>query len=355
MKGAVSVRTLTLLFLVLQSCDCRQHATGRVIDRETGKPLKGALVYSACNTIATDTGGYFESNCISGGLFRCPPMLVRIECAGYRPETAQIPLRGSNVVEMRKEYSLISGFPKYLKDCKVQGSMVVYDESGDTWHVSDTTDIKVQRLPASTFKIINLLIALETKSIKNEFEVVKWVGSTDTAKYGYRPDIYHDMTVQEAFTVSAGWVFMELAKKIGKENYRKYLKACNYGNQQVPDTAVDFWNFGKLGISALEQAQFMKALFDEKLPFSKRNIKILQWVMVQEKNKEYVLGAKTGWTNVDGMNIGWWVGYIKTKNGMSFFACRITQEGDRNSPTFGACRKNITKAVLKELGIMAYE
>ena len=78
-------------------------------------------------------------------------------------------------------------------------------------------ETKQETLPASTFKIINLLIALETKTISSEKEIVKWVGSTDTLKYGYRPEIYHDMTVSEAFEVSAGWVFVELAKKIGKK------------------------------------------------------------------------------------------------------------------------------------------
>lgn len=86
--------------------------------------------------------------------------------------------------------------------------------------MSDTTDIKQGCLPASTFKIINLLIALETKTIANENEIVKWIGKVDTVKYGYRPEIYRDMTVKEAFEVSAGWVFIELAKKIGRENYQ---------------------------------------------------------------------------------------------------------------------------------------
>ena len=67
------------------------------------------------------------------------------------------------------------------------------------------------------------MIALETNTIKDENEIIKWVGSTDTVKYGYRPEIYHDMPVKEAFELSAGWVFVELAKKIGKDTYRKHL------------------------------------------------------------------------------------------------------------------------------------
>ena len=70
------------------------------------------------------------------------------------------------------------------------------------------TVIPARTLPASTFKIINTLIALETGVIADENEIVKWPGKTDTVKYGYRPDIYHDMSLKEAFKRSAGWVYV---------------------------------------------------------------------------------------------------------------------------------------------------
>ncbi|VTR51001.1 Beta-lactamase OXA-10 precursor [Sphingobacterium thalpophilum] len=72
-----------------------------------------------------------------------------------------------------------------------------------------------------------MLIALETGTIKDENEIIKWPVKTDTVKYGYRPDIYRDITVKEAFEVSAGWAFIELSKRIGKNKYLKYLSECN--------------------------------------------------------------------------------------------------------------------------------
>ncbi len=53
---------------------------------------------------------------------------------------------------------------------------------------------------------------------------MKWVGITDTVRYGYRLEIYHDMTVKEAFEVFCRLSLVELAKKIGNENYDKYHK-----------------------------------------------------------------------------------------------------------------------------------
>lgn len=243
-------------------------------------------------------------------------------------------------------------FNTYFDNCHVEGSIVIYDRSTNKWISSDTLGIRMETLPASTFKIINLLIALETKTIADENEVVKWVGSTDTTKYGYRPEIYHDMTVSEAFKVSAGWVFVELAKRIGKENYEKYLALCNYGNLNLSQQDADFWNFGPFGISPVNQVEFIKNLYEEKLPFSKRNMAIVKKILVAEQNDGYTISAKTGWTRENGINTGWWVGYVESKSGVYFFATRLLQDRKFNSSSFGNCRKNITKSIFKDLKIV---
>ncbi len=183
--------------------------------------------------------------------------------------------------ESRKsDIVLREDFKEYFDSCGVNGSIAIYDYTKQQWIVSDTVGIKIETLPASTFKIINLLIALETKTIVCENEVVNWVGSTDTVKYGYRPEIYHNMTVKKAFEISAGWVFIELAKKIGKYNYKEYLTKCKYGNNDFSQKETDFWNFGNFAISPKNQVEFLHFLYEEKLPFSKRNIEIVKQVMI---------------------------------------------------------------------------
>ncbi len=114
-------------------------------------------------------------------------------------------------------------FKKYFDECEVEGSVVILDNNRKQWYISDTSSIFLETLPASTFKIINLLIALETKTITDENQVIKWQGLTDTVKYGNRPEIYHDMSVKEAFQVSAVWVFLEITRKLDRNIYMKYL------------------------------------------------------------------------------------------------------------------------------------
>ena len=161
-------------------------------------------------------------------------------------------------------------FATAFKDCNVQGSISIYDNRNKKWLLSDSVDAKTATLPASTFKIINLLIALETGAIKNENDLVKWPGLPDTARYGYRPDIYHNISVKEAFELSAGWVFIELAKKIGREQYKKYLELCHYGNLDLSQQGADFWNFGPMAISPINQIEFLKKVYEGDLPFSGR-------------------------------------------------------------------------------------
>lgn len=243
-------------------------------------------------------------------------------------------------------------FKKYFDECNVEGAIAIYDHKNHTWILSDTVATRKETLPASTFKIINLLIALETKTIASENDIVKWPGSTDTLKYDYRPNIYHDITVKEAFEVSAGWAFIELAKKIGKDNYKKYLSLCHYGNVNLSQTDPDFWNFGAFGISPINQVEFLKKLYEEKLPFSKRNIDIVKKVMITEQNDDYTIHSKTGWTRENDINTGWWVGYIENKNGAYFFATRLLQDRKLNASNFGNCRKEITKSVFRDLNVI---
>lgn len=258
---------------------------------------------------------------------------------------------GTNI-ENKSTITVKPGLKHLFDSCNVQGCIVVFDNNKNNWIVSDTVLAKTEHLPASTFKIINLLIALETGVIKDENELFEWPGEMDTVKYGYRPETYRDMTVKEAFEISAIWVFIKLAQLIGRERYIYYLDACNYGNGNLTEPGIDFWNFGRLGISPVNQVSFIRSLYEGNLPFSERNQEIVKRVMKTEQTDNYTIFAKTGWTREKGINTGWWTGYVESEQGVWFFSTLLLQDRKYNSPTFGPCRKEITKSVLKELGVI---
>lgn len=217
---------------------------------------------------------------------------------------------------------------------------------------NDIEDSQYATLPASTFKIVNTLIALETGAVKDEHEIIPWITDYDTVKYGHRPDIYHSMSMKEAFRLSAGWAYIELAKRIGKDRYGDILTQIGYGNVDLSIDDPDFWNFGKFAISPANQIRVLVDIYEEKLPFSESSFKTLKEMMIVEERDTYTLRAKTGWTRDGGKDTGWWVGYIEKADNIYFFATRLIKSRTEANPNFGNCRKEISKRIFTELGIL---
>jgi len=239
-----------------------------------------------------------------------------------------------------------------FKECNLNGSITIYNYKAHEWTSNDINDSNCPTLPASTFKIMNSLIILEEGLVNNEKEILKWPGNPDTLKYGNRPEINHDMNLAEAFKMSAVWVYLDLSKQIGKEKYKQYLAACNYGNADLSVADDDFWNFGNLGISPVAQIEMLKGIYEETLPFSKRSFQILKEMMIEKKTENYILRAKTGWTRDSGKDIGWWVGYVERSDNVYFFATRLIKDRENVNSNFGKCRKEITKKILAQLHIL---
>ncbi len=252
------------------------------------------------------------------------------------------------LIEVNGQSDIIKPF----KDCGIEGSITIYNYNTKQWISSDIMDSQRPTLPASTFKIINTLIALDAEVIRNENEIIEWPGFTDTSKYGYRPKIYRDMSLREAFKYSAGWAYIELAKRIGKNKYKKYLTECNYGNIDLSINDDDFWNFGNFAISPKNQIEILIGVYEETLPFAKEHLSILKTMMVEERTDSYILRAKTGWTKEGGKDTGWWVGYVERDDNLYFFATRLIKDINQLIPGFGKCRKEITKTILRQMQIM---
>jgi beta-lactamase class D len=246
------------------------------------------------------------------------------------------------------------GMQAPFKDCGMGGSITLYDDINKHWVYSNEVDSKIETRPASTFKIINALIALEEGIVKDEIEIMKFVGveNVDTAQYGNRIDIFKDMDLEEAFKKSAVWFNLEIAKKVGREKYKKYIKACDWGNMDFSEPGLDFWNFGPFAVTPIQQIEFLEKLYNYKLGFSKRTVDIVKKIMIAESTPLYTLRGKTGWVQTATEDMGWWVGYVEKKEGVVFFATRTRKLRTDKNPRFVPCRKSITEAVLKQLDII---
>ena len=67
-----------------------------------------------------------------------------------------------------------------FRDLGVDGSIVIYDKNNDRFYEHNPSRNTTAFFPASTFKIFNSLVAIETGVIKDEHEIIQWPGSTDT-------------------------------------------------------------------------------------------------------------------------------------------------------------------------------
>ncbi len=238
-------------------------------------------------------------------------------------------------------------FGKYFKEYDLEGGFFLYDYKVKTYKVSDKTDFVRATSPASTFKIPNSLIALEVGAIKDENEEIKWDGEKR-----WLPVWDKDHDLSEAYKNSTVWFYQELARRIGEKNYEKYLKACNYGNQDISGGLTKFWLGTSLKISPKNQLEFLRKLHEEKLPFSKHTFEITKRIMIREKTNGYTLRAKTGMATVDKIDIGWFVGYVEKKDNVYFFALRMQKPEARQMPEFASRRIEITTKILKQMGIL---
>ena len=105
---------------------------------------------------------------------------------------------------------LVPEFQAIIDSADVEGAILMYDLVGDKYFSNDFGWAKIGNLPASTFKIANSIIALETGVVENESTVFKWNGENRRLKVWER-----DLTFRDAFHLSCVPCYQEVARKIG--------------------------------------------------------------------------------------------------------------------------------------------
>ncbi len=241
-------------------------------------------------------------------------------------------------------YDTIPGFKKYFDEYKVVGSFVMYDMKNDRYTFYNPSQFNEEFPPASTFKICNSLIGLETGVIPDENFVIPW----DSVVRG-NPNWDRDNDLQSAFKYSVVWYYQELARRVGEGRMREWVTKAHYGNENIGGGIDQFWLRGDLRITPAQQIDFLKRLYLNQLPFSPRTMDIVKKIMIVEQTDDYILRAKTGWALI--MNAGWYVGYVERSGNVYFFATCV-QGDDFNMEDFGKSRIEITKRILKELRVI---
>ncbi len=245
------------------------------------------------------------------------------------------------------DFVLKQEFQQLFDSAKLNGAVLIYDLQKDTFYSNDFEWCKKGHLPASTFKIANSIIALETGVVENDSTLLKWDGQKRAVKIWEQ-----DLILRDAFHFSCVPCYQGVARKIGVERMIEYLDKLDYGNMQVDSSNIDyFWLKGESEITQFQQIDFLRRFYLSKLPISEGTEKIMKRMMVIEENENYKLTGKTGWSDSNGNN-GWFVGYVETKNGIYFYAANIEPTENFDMDLFSGIRKEITIKALKQIHIL---
>ena len=229
------------------------------------------------------------------------------------------------------------------------GGCILYDRNAETFTEFRPEECRRRLTPASTFKILNSLIGLESGVIRDEHFVIRW-DSVHRDFESWNRD--HDLA--SAIANSVVWYYQELARRVGRARMSAYIDSTGYGNNDASGPLDSFWLGSTLLISAEEQVAFLRRLYEGNLPFSKRSVDIVKEILVLERNEKYVLRGKTGYADDrSGVAVGWFVGYVERSGNVYFFALNMTSpETERDGPIIALYRKSAAIAILKDLGIL---
>ena len=234
---------------------------------------------------------------------------------------------------------------KYFDDVHVTGCFGLFDNAQGDFTIYNLKRFRDSAyLPASTFKIVNSLIGIQTGVIKDEKMVIPWDGIKR-----WNPDWNKDLSMAEAFRVSAVPYYQEVARRIGKDTMQRWIDSLHYGNRNISGPVDSFWLNNHLKITPDEQLGLIKKLYFDQLPFYQRTQEIVRGVMLREENANYKLSYKTGWGNSEnGHEIGWIVGWLEENRHPYFFVLNI--ESTDPKIDMQNVRINILKNICTQLG-----
>lgn len=236
---------------------------------------------------------------------------------------------------------------KYFTENKVDGCFAMMDNGTGEFTVYNLSRYRDSSyLPASTFKIVNSLIGLQTGKIVNDSMVIKWDGIKRPFESWNK-----DLSMYEAFRASAVPYYQEVARRIGKDTMQFWLDSLSYGSKKITSAIDTFWLNNSLKITPDEQLGLVKRLYFDQLPFFKTYQETVKRAMLFENNANYRLAYKTGWgfwNEETKRHLGWVVGWVEENRHPYFFVLNI--ESPQRDFDMPGVRMKMLKDILTRLG-----
>jgi beta-lactamase class D len=269
------------------------------------------------------------------------PMITRRSTLGLLAGATILPRRAlANYAPPRSEVH--ADLARLFTDAGTGGTFVGYKVEDYLIVSSDSDRSGEPKLPASTFKIPNSLIALETGVASDpDKDVFKWDGVKHDNEAWNK-----DHTLRSAIAASVVPVYQEIARRIGEARMQKYVDLLDYGNHNIGGGIDQFWLTGDLRIDPVQQVDFLDRLRRRTLPVSKRSQDLVVDILPVTNVGDSVIRSKTGLTDRDHGQLGWLVGWAEKGGADTVFALNL----DVREPRHIADRMTISQACLKAIG-----
>lgn len=269
-------------------------------------------------------------------------VINRRHALGLLAAASLLPSRSlANVSYQRSEFR--EGLTKRFFDVGTEGTFVGYKVEDYLIIASDKVRSGEAKLPASTFKIANSLIALETGVVADpDKDVFKWDGVTRSIEAWNK-----DHTMRSAIAASAVPVYQEIARRIGQERMQKYVDLFEYGNRDIGGGIDQFWLTGNLRIDPIQQVDFVDRLRRGVLPVSKRSQDLVRDILPVTKIGDAIIHAKSGLlgAEVGKPSLGWLVGWAEKGSEQTVFAMNM----DCKEPSHIAARMTVVQQCLADI------
>jgi beta-lactamase class D len=230
---------------------------------------------------------------------------------------------------------------------RLTGAMALFDSRDGKLSCSDATRCERGYVPASTFKIANTIIALETGVVTDAESPLPWDGKDYSE---WNPLWNQDHTLRSAMQVSCLPCFRSIARQVGEARMQAWVTRLDYGNKDSTGKVDFFWLDGGLRISPFQQIDFLRRLDGGKLPIQEHTLDVVRDVLTLDVGPDHVLRGKTGFSGPpeQPIEVGWFVGFVELGERRVFFATVIDGHGPAVDmiPT----RRRITERILRELG-----
>lgn len=215
-----------------------------------------------------------------------------------------------------------------------------------------------ERFPAcSSFKVPLAVMAFDSGVLKDEKQVIKWDGEKRFLEAWNK-----DQDAISWMRESVVWFSQRLTPKLGKKKFKEYLSKFKYGNEDVSSGITTGWlnspsdPKGSLAINTYEQVEFMKNLWSNELPVSKRSMEVTRQITYLETSPHgFKLSGKTGSNFYDSarkVQLGWFISHISNGEKEYIAVTNLSDLTPIETDKFGGYRaKELTKSMLKEAGL----